>query len=200
MTNIKYILLSTRKVYYPKQNIKEIDKINPISHYGKNKSITEKKLKKLLKKKLLVLRITNIIGTKPPNELRKLHKTFLDYFLENIDNGFILNNKNIFKDFLTTRQLTEIIYKLIKKNANGVYNVSIGKKVMLSNLIKWLLKYKKDSLKLINLSRLERNKLENKSFYLNNDKLKRKININLTLDELKKECFKLSKKYFYEKK
>ena len=198
--SVIYIFLSTRKVYFPKPNIRERDKINPISNYGKNKSITESKITKLLKKKLLILRVSNIIGEKPKRNLRKIHKTFIDIFFENISKGYIFKNNDIYKDFLTAEQLSKIIHKLIKNNANGIYNVSLGKKVLLSNIVNWLLKYNKDKLKYIKFKFRERNKLENKSFYLNNDKLRRKINIIFNLEELKKYCFKLSKKFFYEKK
>ena len=40
---------------------------------------------------------------------------------------------------------------------------------------------------------LKKNDIENESFYLNNNKLTKKININLTLNELRKECYKISK-------
>ena len=58
----KYILLSSRKVYRPAKNIKEKNKVNPISNYGKNKYKTEQVMLNLLGNRLLVLRISNIIG------------------------------------------------------------------------------------------------------------------------------------------
>ena len=146
------------------------------------------------------MRVSNIIGEKPKRNLRKIHKTFIDIFFENISKGYIFKNNDIYKDFLTAEQLSKIIHKLIKNNANGIYNVSLGKKVLLSNIVNWLLKYNKDKLKYIKFKIRERNKLENKSFYLNNDKLRKKINVIFNLEELKKYCFMLSKKFFYEKK
>ena len=56
--------LSTRKVYELKDNIKETDNLNPRCNYSKNKLITENSLQKIFKKKLLILRISNIIGLK----------------------------------------------------------------------------------------------------------------------------------------
>ena len=40
------------------------------------------------------------------------------------------------------------------------------------------------------------NNKKNQSFYLNNSKLKKKIDMNINITQLKKECIKLSKKLF----
>ena len=73
-----YIFLSTRKVYKPKANIKENSKLAPKSNYSKNKLITGKKLFKQLNKKLIILRISNVIGDK--EKIKKIHNTFIDIF------------------------------------------------------------------------------------------------------------------------
>ena len=39
-------------------------------------------------------------------------------------------------------------------------------------------------------------KKQSESFYLNNSKLKKKINFKISIKDLKKECFRLSKKLF----
>ena len=77
-----YIFLSTRKLYKPKVNCKEIDKLHPICNYSKNKLITENKLKKIVGNKLMILRITNVIGITKKTSKKKLHKTFIDFFLK----------------------------------------------------------------------------------------------------------------------
>ena len=48
----KYILLSSRKVYQPATNIKEKNKVSPISNYGKNKYKTEQIMLNLLGNRL----------------------------------------------------------------------------------------------------------------------------------------------------
>ena len=196
----KFIFLSSRHVYAPKDNIKELFKEKPISQYGKNKKITEDLLFKNLRNNLLILRIANIIGDRKIINSRKVHKTFIDIFFDNLKLGYVINNGKKYKDFLTIGQLSKIVIKLINVNAEGVFNVSAGKKIFLSKLINWLLKYNKTKTVIKNITKSERNKIENKSFYLNNSKLRKKINFNFRLDELKKECFKLSKNNLYEKK
>ena len=103
-TELKLIILSTRKVYKTKYNSKETDKILPKCNYSKNKSISEKKSFKILGKRLLILRISNLIG-KPKKNYRKLHNTFLDIFFSFAKKGVIFDNKKIFKDFFSVNKL-----------------------------------------------------------------------------------------------
>ena len=185
-----FIFLSSRKVYKSKENIKENDKLNPLSNYSKNKLITENLLKRSLGSNLLILRISNIIGFKL--KFRKnLHQTFVDLFYEKAKKGFIYDNANRFKDFLSVKKFGQILEKMIKKDLRGIYNVSIGKKIYLNQVINWLNKYNKKPLKII------KNKfIRNQNFYLNNKKLMSKIKIKNELYELKSECLNLSKKMF----
>ena len=183
-----YIFLSTRKIYKPKANIKENSKILPKSNYAKNKFITENKLKKILNKNLIILRISNIIGDK--SNIRKLHNTFIDIFFNNIKKGFILNNKNDYKDFISIDKFCEIIKKIIQTNLRGIFNVSIGKKVLINDILNWLNYY---NLKKV---RIENNNNKVDCFYLNNKKLMSKIKINNSVLDLKRYCLKISKKRF----
>ena len=80
---------------------------------------------------------------------------------------------------------------IIKKDLRGTYNISIGRKIYLNQIISWLNKYNKKRLKIINF-----NSKKNENFYLNNNKLKSKIKIKNSLFELKKDCLDLSKKLF----
>mgnify|MGYP001198727624 CR=1 FL=1 len=185
---IIYIFLSTRKVYKAKTNIKENSKILPKSNYAKNKLITEKKLKKKFKKNLIILRISNVIGDK--DNIKNLHHTFVDIFFNNINKGFILDNKKNFKDFISIDKFCEIVKKIIQKNLRGIYNVSIGEKILLNDILGWLNYFNQKKIRLIN----NRNKED--CFYLNNKKLMSKIKINNSILELKNYCLKVSKKRF----
>ena len=185
-----FIFLSSRKVYKSKENIRETDKLNPLTNYSKNKLITENFLKNKFKKNILILRISNIIGYKL-NVKKKLHKTFVDLFYEKAKKGFIYDNKKRFKDFLSIQKFCEILVMIIKKDLRGTYNISIGRKIYLNQIISWLNKYNKKRFKIINF-----NSKKNENFYLNNNKLKSKIKIKNSLIELKKDCLDLSKKLF----
>ena len=72
--------------------------------------------------------------------------------------------------------------------------VFYGKKIYLNDLNSWLsssIKNKK------NFTVIKSKKIignDNSSFYLNNNKIKKKLGIKINTAQLKKECIKLSKK------
>ena len=84
---------------------------------------------------------------------------------------------------------------MIKKNYFGVYNVSLGKKIYINQLVTWL---NFDNSKKMNILNPQ-NSFNNDSFTLNNKKLMGEIKINNDVQELKTECLGISK-YFFKKK
>ncbi len=190
----KLIMLSSRKVYKPKFNIKESDKEKPNCNYSRNKLRSEILVKNILLNRVLILRISNIIGA-PNNSKRKLHKSFSDIFFEMVKLGYVYNNKKTYKDFISIKKFCEIIYELLKKNSFDLYNVSIGKKVYLSQIITWLNFYNSNNIKFIK----PKNTFNVENFTLNNDKLMRKIKIKNNLNVLKIECLEISKNFFLRK-
>ena len=72
--NFHYIFLNTRKIYKINENISERSVILPLDFYSKNKLITENFLKKTLKKKLISLRVSNVLGKRIYKNLRNNHK------------------------------------------------------------------------------------------------------------------------------
>lgn len=192
--NIKLITLSTRKVYKKGTNIKETSIIKPSCNYSKNKLISEIAVQKILKNKSLILRIVNLIGL-PIKNKRKLHNTFIDIFFKKVNQGIIYDNKKNFKDFLSITKFNEIVFKLIQKNAFGIYNVSLGKKVFLNDIIMWLNFYNKKKTK----TTLIKKNFKSDNFTLNNKKLLNIIKIKIDINNLKNECFLISRKFFLKK-
>ena len=190
----KLVMLSTRKIYKTKFNIKELDKKEPNCNYSKNKLISEVSVKKILRSRVLTLRICNIINF-PNKHKRKLHNTFSDIFFEMAKKGFIYNNKKIFKDFISISKFNQIVYELIKKDSFGIFNISLGKKIYINQLIAWLNFYNTKKIKVIN----PKNSFNNDSFTLNNNKLMKKIKIKNNVLELKNECLRISKIFFNKK-
>jgi len=187
----KLIMLSTRKVYKAKFNINELDKKEPNCNYSKNKVISEISVRKILANRVLILRISNIISC-PNRNKRKLHKTFSDIFFEMAKKGFIYKNNKVYKDFISIKKFNQIVLELIKKNSFGLFNVSLGKKIYLNQLITWLNFYNSTKIKIIN----PKNSFNNDSFTLNNKKLMQKIKIKNNALELKNECLRISKNFF----
>ena len=196
----RLVYLSSRKIYKPDNNIKENGNILPKENYSKNKYITERKILNTLKNRALILRISNIIGLDENKRNRKLHKTFIDVFIKNIKKNIIFNNKNIYKDFLPVNIFVKIVFLLIKKNKSGIFNVSMGKKVFLNELVGWLNHYNTNKTIIIDIPKINSRQFNKDIFYLNNNKLIKTINIKFDLNDLKKECLRISKKIFYGKK
>jgi len=190
----KLVMLSTRKVYKAKFNINELDKKKPNCNYSKNKIISEISVRKILANRVLILIISNIISYPNINK-RKLHKTFSDIFFEMAKKGFIYKNNKAYKDFISIKKFNQIVLELIKKNSFGLFNVSLGKKIYLNQLITWLNFYNSMKIKIIN----PKNSFNNDSFTLNNKKLMREIKIKNNTLELKNECLRISKNFFTKK-
>ena len=191
--NTHFIFFSSRKIYKPRANIYERSKIRCLNNYEKNKFITEKKILKIKGNRSIILRVSNIIGFKKYNP-RKIHHTYLDYLISKIKKRELILNQNEYKDFLDINTFSKIINLIIKKKVFGIYNISMGKKVYLRDLNNWLLKSLKNKKKL-KVIKLKKDK-KNQSFYLNNSKIRKKIEFNINIAQLKKECISLGKRLF----
>jgi dTDP-4-dehydrorhamnose reductase len=182
---VNYIFLSSRKVYYPESNIKENSKLKPVCNYSKNKLISEKKIKKILPKKYLILRLSNLIGKKRiKNKSRKVSNTFIDNYYKLKKNKKIFY-ENYFKDFLSEKQFAYIFFKVLQNNLKGTYNISLGQKVYISEILYELNKRKTDS----NFCEIKSNNKDN--FFLNNKKLLKKIKIKILKKDLLNYCYKM---------
>ena len=180
---ITYIFLSSRKIYKPKANIKETDIAKPIDNYSRNKLISEKKVRKLFKNRYLILRISNLIG-KNKKTNRKVSNNFIDNYFKFRKKKNIYY-ENFFKDFLSIDQFNVIFFNIIKNNLKGIYNVSLGKKVYIDEILKSLNKSK-------NRNKFKKKKImTDDSFYLNNKKLLKKIKIKIKKSDLLDYCYKM---------
>jgi len=179
--SIQFIFLSSRKVYHCNVNLRETSKCKPLSNYAKNKLISENKIKSMLKKKYLTLRISNIIG-KPIVNPKKVTNNFIDNYIKFKKSKKTIIFNNYFKDFLSINQFTEIFYNIVQKKMTGTFNVSLGKKVYISEILNWLSKTNYKSFKPKN------NFIDNDSFYLNNEKLLNKIKIKIKKSDLRAYC------------
>ena len=140
-------------------------------------------LLKKLEKKLISLRISNVIGKRIYKNSRSNHRLFFDNFLEYKKSNKILIVKNDFKDFISIDQFCRIIHQIIMKKIIGIFNVSLSKKVFISEIVGWIDKKYIKKLKFI--------KSNQDSFTLSNQKLIRKIDYRPTKKELKLFCNKL---------
>ena len=181
--NPKLIIFSTGKVYGPGSNLKENSKKKPIDNYGKNKLITEKKIQKI-KKELLIFRLSNIVGRKNAYISRKVTNLFFDDVRKNLKkNLIIIPKKNYFKDFVLVDDFLKIIYFSIKKNINGIYNLSTNIKIYLHDLAQ--------DISLYTGAKIIYSNSKTFSFTLNNKKLLKKIKIIKDLKNLRKNFYNI---------
>jgi dTDP-4-dehydrorhamnose reductase len=190
---INFIFLSSRKIYSNKRNIKENDKLEPKCNYSKNKIITEKKIFNLLPNKFISLRISNVLGLKT-HGLRRTHTSFIDNYIKYISCNKKTYYKNDYKDFITIHQFIKIFYNIIKNNLKGTYNIGLGKKIYINEILKWL------NYKNLNKNKffIKNNIYPNDSFTLDNRKLMNLIKIKISKSEIKNFCRLMGKKIYYQ--
>ena len=78
-----------------------------------------------------------------------------------------------------------------------MYNVSLGKRVYLNDIVKWLNFHNRKKNKIV-INKLSK-KFNKDSFFLNNKKLIKKLKIKTQTQELKNYCINLSKNFFLRK-
>ena len=177
----KFILLSTRQVYYPKLNITEKSKLRPINNYARNCLKSEKFCMKGIGNKLIILRLSNVIGFE---NSKKKKATLMSTVIGGIKKKMIIfdNNYYLKKDFLPVKILCIYIEKLIYKNFYGILNIGSGKAILVKDLINRTIDLKKIQI----IVKLKKN-FKDKDFFFNITKLERliglKININKELNK-----------------
>jgi nucleoside-diphosphate-sugar epimerase len=194
--NINFIFFSTRKVYRPRFNINEKQVLCPQDNYASNKIVTESLVKRLLPGNYLILRISNIIGLRTIPNKKQVHKLFIDNFINFKRNKNIPKYEGVYKDFISAMQFAEIFLLILKKNLKGIYNISLGKKIFLDDIVDWLTYYSDNTFKLKNLKE-KKNNFNLDSFTLNNNKIKKILNISISKKNLKNYCLNLSRKLFF---
>lgn len=188
----RFIYFSSIGVYGNnlKKKVSELRKPLPNDNYSKIKYIVEKKILKKKKINIIIIRISNIIGT-PSKVSKGFRKLFLaDICLSAIEKNKIIlkSDGNQFRDFLDLRILLKIILKILKKktyiNKNYVFNVSSGRSIKVlevANYVKDIMK--KNFNKQINIYT---GKSSNENYYeILNNKLNKqfKINTNYNLNK-----------------
>ncbi len=189
-TPLKYVMLSTSKVYGSrsyKKKMKENFKCKPKTKYGLIRLKTENILLKILSKRLLILRISNILMF----DLRKDKQSanFINVMLNSLKYKFSITipKKKIVKDFITIDYFTENIFKLIKKEVNGIFNISSSIGISLNKISLLLINgFGRGKINYINTN--------SDSFILSNNKLIKTNRNYISLKILNKYIYNLGKK------
>ncbi len=192
--NVKLIMLSSRQVYEPKLNITEKSKIKPINIYAKNCIKSEENCEKILNKRLIVLRLSNIFGYEVGN---KKKPSLISIFIRGLKQKRVTfdNNYYLYKDFLPINYLSKYVYRiLLLDNFSGTLNVGSGIPIRVYNFLNKLKSKKKIITKII-----LKKKFNDKNFSFNTKKLKKITRISLEKKQIYLELNKLNlklKKYY----
>ena len=171
-----------------KYSVDETTKPKPIDIYSKLKYSVEKKILKKKNIKVIVLRLSNVIG-KP----RKISKGFLKLFLPNICKSAVSNQKIIlnsdgeqYRDFLNLNILLKVVSKILVRvnniKKNTIFNVSSGKSIKIIEATYKVKKIMRDKFKKEILI-IKGKKTKDKIYKVKNNKLenflKYKINFGI---------------------
>ena len=169
----KLFLLSTRQVYSQKLFLTEKSKLDPFNIYGENCLKSEINCKKVLKKKLLNLRLSNVFGYENG---KKKKASLVSLIIKSLKIKKIRfdNNYFLYKDFLPINLLCLYIEKLIHLNINGTINVGSGIPILVKDFVKKIVDIRKIKIK-IELSK----NFSDQSYCYNINKLKRLTGINI---------------------
>ena len=151
--NIKWFFFSsTSHVYdFSKKQIKETDKINPISKYGFTKFKAEKYIENMSYKYNFKYCIGRIFSFSSPKQSSSfLIPSLKRRIMETNKNIIHLENLNHYRDFISLKDVCRAVYFLWKKKFNGIINVASGNKFYLKNIARKMAKKKNKKLFFLN--------------------------------------------------
>lgn len=135
---------STSHVYkFKKQKIKESDKTEPISLYGKTKKKAENYLIKISNKNNIKICIGRIFSFTDKNQKEPYLIPSLLKKLSNKKKKIMLENLNHERDFCHIDDICRAVNMLRKKKSVGIFNIGTGKSVNLLDIVKIINKNKK---------------------------------------------------------
>ena len=189
---IFFVMISSSKVYGTSDTIPigENKKCLPKNKYGKKKLAIEKKINKLLNKKALILRASNIIQFDIRKNLKI--KTFINTMLTDLKNRNKINipSRKFKKDFLPINLFNQALSNLIRENITGTYNIGSGIGIDVEKFAEFLIKGFGSGC--INKTK---NITDNMIFDIK--KIKNKILYHISKKSIKKEIINLGKELKY---
>lgn len=184
----KFIMISSRLVYSGTNIYNENDvNLKPLNTYGANKLIVENNVKKILPKRHLILRLSNILY----DNINIKKDVFFYKLLKNLKVRNIIKfdfDSNTYKDFITPQYFSKCMDKLIILNSGGTFNVCSGYSLKIYDLAKNILQGYKSGKVIFS------KKKKYESFYMSNSKLKKITNISLSPNNLKNYLIGMGKK------
>jgi nucleoside-diphosphate-sugar epimerase len=143
--NVKWFFFSsTSHVYASSVNkISEKSKIAPVSYYGNTKLLAERYVVKQLKKSNTTYCIGRIFSTTNKNQKKNYLVPDLKNKMKKAKNKITLHNLNHYRDFISMKDITEIIFHLYKIKFNGIINIGSGNGIYLKDIAIYISNYYK---------------------------------------------------------
>ena len=144
--NINWFFFSSTSHVYSsnKKKIKETFKRKPVSYYGYTKKLAEDYILKKFKNDKTRYCIGRIFSISNRYQKKDFLVADLKNKIKNCKKIILLKNLNHFRDFISTKDLAEIIIYFYKKRIKGIVNLGTGNAIHLKEIAKILAKkYKK---------------------------------------------------------
>ena len=138
-----FFFASTSHVYSSSKNkISENFKCKPTSYYGYTKKISENYIVQKLSNTKIKYCIGRIFSTSNKNQKVNYLVPDLKTKIKNKNNNkkIILENLNHYRDFISMKDISKIIFFLYKKKFSGIINLGTGKQVHLKEIAKIIAK------------------------------------------------------------
>ena len=148
VSNVRWLFFSSTSHVYKssKYKLSENSKIKPISYYGRTKLLGEKYIIKKYKKTEVNYSIGRIFSTANNNQKKNYLVPDLKRKIKKTKKLVTLENLNHYRDFISMKDISKIIFTLYRKKFNGIINIGTGKSVLLKDIARIICKkYKKKS-------------------------------------------------------
>ena len=141
-----FFFASTSHVYSSiTKKISEKSKTDPISYYGKTKLLAEKYIIKKLEKSDSTYCIGRIFSTTNKNQKNNYLVPDLKEKIKSSKKKIILQNLCHYRDFISMKDISKIIFCLYNKKFKGIINIASGKAIYLKDIAIYISKhYKKE--------------------------------------------------------
>jgi nucleoside-diphosphate-sugar epimerase len=144
-----FFFASTSHVYSSiTKKISESAKTNPISYYGKTKLLAENYIIKKFKKSDTTYCIGRIFSTTNKNQKNNYLIPDLKTKIKKSKKKIILYNLGHYRDFISMKDISKIIFCLYKKKFNGIINIASGKALYLKDIATYISRHYKKKIEI----------------------------------------------------
>ena len=147
--NVNYLGTKNIVDVVKKKKINERSEIKPISYYGQTKLLAENYIIKKLKDSDTTYCIGRIFSTTNKSQKNNYLVPDLKRKIKKTDKKIILYNLDHYRDFISMKDISKIIFHLYKKKFNGIINIASGRGIHLKDIARFISKYYKKQIEFV---------------------------------------------------